>query len=158
MTAEPLAERQPRIRMGKSWKSRRQRAELLAAIRGFEYALTGSPSEPSWRHGVAAELSRLRAAFNQHVELTEGPDGLYAEVVGVAPRLANQVSTLGREHEAVSSSLAMLSEHIDNGQLDQEPERVCALARQVLRELSRHRQRGADLVHEAFTTDIGGEN
>jgi hypothetical protein len=144
--------------MGKSWRSRRQRAELLAAIRGFECALTGCPSEPSWRRGVVAELGRLRAAFNQHVELTEGPDGLYAEVIGVAPRLANQVSTLGREHASVFLSLASLSEHIDGGQLDQEPERVRDLADQLLRELSRHRQRGADLVHEAYATDIGGEN
>jgi len=144
--------------MGKSWKSRRQRAELLAAIRGFECAIAGCPSESSWRHGVAAELGRLRAAFNQHVELTEGPDGLYAEVVGVAPRLANQLSTLGREHAEVSTSLAALSAHVDGDAADQEPERLRDLAVKLLRELSRHRQRGADLVHEAYTTDIGGEN
>src|SRR3954469_15818435 len=74
MTAEPRAERQPRIRMGKSWRSRRQRAELLAAIQGFECALAGCPHESTWQHGVAAELGRLRAAFDQHVALTEGPD------------------------------------------------------------------------------------
>jgi hypothetical protein len=27
----------------------------------------------------------------------------------------------------------------------------------LLHELSRHRQRGADLVYEAYETDIGGE-
>jgi hypothetical protein len=27
----------------------------------------------------------------------------------------------------------------------------------LLRDLSRHRQRGADLVYEAYATDIGGE-
>jgi hypothetical protein len=30
-------------------------------------------------------------------------------------------------------------------------------ASDLLRELSRHRQRGADLVYEAYETDIGGE-
>jgi hypothetical protein len=30
-------------------------------------------------------------------------------------------------------------------------------ASDLLRELSRHRQRGADLVYEAYATDIGGE-
>jgi hypothetical protein len=158
MTAEPRAERQPRIRMGKSWRSRRQRAELLAAIQGFECALAGCPHESTWQHGVAAELGRLRAAFDQHVALTEGPDGLYAEVVHVAPRLANQVSTLGREHAQVGHALATLSAQVDSGAAEREPERLRDLARALLRELSRHRQRGADLVHEAYTTDIGGEN
>jgi len=144
--------------MGKSWQSRRQRAELLAAIRGFECALAGCPHETTWRHGFAAELARLRAAFNLHVALTEGPDGLYAEVVHVAPRLANQLSTLGREHAEVATALAALSDHVERGHLEQEPERLRAMARQLLRALSRHRQRGADLVHEAFATDIGGEN
>jgi hypothetical protein len=158
MTAEKMAERHPRVRMGLSWKARRQRAELLAAIQGLECALAVCPSDPTWRLGVATELGRLRQAFHAHVELTEGPDGLYAEVLGVAPRLVNQVYTLGREHAEVATSLAALADHLDGGRLDDEPERLRAWAGELLRGLSRHRQRGADLVHEAYATDIGGEN
>jgi hypothetical protein len=144
--------------MGKIWKTRRQRAELLAAIQGVEYTIAIPPSDPAWRHGVAAELGRLRAAFNAHVELTEGPEGLYAEVVGDAPRLANTVSTLHREHASVSSALDTTVDLLDRGQFDDQPERLRAWAAELLQELSRHRQRGADLVYEAYATDIGGEN
>jgi hypothetical protein len=158
MTAEPMAERHPRVRMGKIWKTRRQRAELLAAIQGVEYTIAIPPSDPAWRHGVAAELGRLRAAFNAHVELTEGPEGLYAEVVGDAPRLANTVSTLHREHAAVSAMLDTVVDQLERGHFDDDPAKLRAWAAQLLRDLSQHRQRGADLVYEAYATDIGGEN
>jgi hypothetical protein len=139
--------------MAKSWRLRRQRAELLAAIQGLECALAAPAHDLAWRHGVAAELGRLRAAFANHVEITEGPDGLYAEVLGDAPRLVNEVYTLGREHAVVLTALDALVARIDA-----EPERLRCWAGDLLRELSQHRQRGAELVYEAYATDIGGEN
>jgi hypothetical protein len=36
-------------------------------------------------------------------------------------------------------------------------ERVRQRADELLAALSRHRQRGADLVYEAYATDLGGE-
>jgi hypothetical protein len=131
----------------------RHRAQLFAAIQGFECALAVSPADPAWRHGLAAELARLRAEFHTHVELTEGPDGLYAEVLWDAPRLARQVHNLGLEHATVLTALEALGAHIDA-----EPDRLRRWARRLLTGLSRHRQRGADLVYEAYATDIGGEN
>ncbi len=153
MTAEPLAERHPRIPMAWSWKLRRHRAELVAAVQGLECALAAPADDPAWRHGVATELGRLRSAFATHIEITEGPEGLYAEVLGDAPRLVNQVYTLGREHRVVLAALDALVARIDA-----EPERLRGWAGDLLREVSAHRQRGADLVYEAYATDIGGEN
>jgi hypothetical protein len=148
-----MAARHLQAPVGKIRRARRHRAELLAAIQGFECALAASSSDPAWRHGVAAELARLRTEFHTHVELTEGPDGLYAEVLGDAPRLVHQVYNLGREHAMVSAALEALA-----GRIDAEPERLRCWAGDLLHELSRHRQRGADLVYEAYATDIGGEN
>ena len=89
--------------------------------------------------------------------VTEGPeDGLYAELLDHAPRLARQVQVLIREHAAIAATMSAL----------QRRDRHCrtygwrSSARgpvELLRELSRHRQRGADLVYEAYETDIGGE-
>jgi hypothetical protein len=139
--------------MGKIRRARQHRAELLAAIQGFQCALAASPVDPAWRHGVAAELYRLHGEFCTHIELTEGPEGLYAEVLGDAPRLVHQVYNLGREHAMVLAALETLA-----GRLDAEPERLRGWAGDLLHELSRHRQHGADLVYEAYATDIGGEN
>jgi hypothetical protein len=133
--------------------ARRHRAELLEAIHSFEQALAVPAAEPGWRAGVDRALMRLRQAFSEHVMITEGSGGLYAELLDDAPRLAHQVHTLVREHSHVVEALDAL-----NSRLDAEPRRLRGWANNLLRELSRHRQRGADLVYEAYTADIGGEN
>jgi hypothetical protein len=152
MTAEPMAARHSQVPVDKILRALRHRAELLAAIQGFQCALATPWADPGWRRGMAAELSHLRAAFVTHMELTEGSDGLYAEVLVDAPRLVRQVTNLGREHATMSVALEGLARRIDAA-----PERVWGWGSDLLRDLSRHRQRGADLVYAAYITDIGGE-
>src|SRR5689334_12583709 len=105
MTAEPLAARHFKAPAGKIRRARLHRAELLAAIQGFECALEVSTADPAWLHGFGTELARLRTEFHTHVELTEGPDGLYAEVLGDAPRLAHRVYHLHRQHARVIATM-----------------------------------------------------
>jgi hypothetical protein len=155
MTAEPMAARHSQVSADKIRRALRHGAELLAAIRDFQCALATPYGNPGWRCGVAAELPRLRAALVTHVELTEGPEGLYAEVLADAPRLVRQVNSLGREHATMSAALEALEALAQR--VDAEPERVRCWGSDLLRELSRHRQRGADLVYQAYTIDIGGE-
>jgi hypothetical protein len=135
--------------------ARRHRAELLHAIQDFERALAVPAGEPTWRHGVADRLRSLRGAFAEHVVVTEGSDGLYAELLADAPRLARMVDVLTREHAALLAAMDALQARVERP----EPgvEEVRGWASDLLRELSRHRQRGADLVYAAYATDIGGE-
>ena len=86
--------------------------------------------------------------------VTEGPDGLYAELLDHAPRLARQVQVLIREHAAIAAPCPASSA---GSTPDVRVEDLRTWASDLLRELSRHRQRGADLVYEAYATDIGGE-
>jgi hypothetical protein len=153
MTAEPMTERHSQTPTGKIRRARRHRVELLAAIQAFECALASPVADPAWRSGVVAALGRLHDAFRTHVELTEGADGLYAEVLADAPRLARKVRNLRREHGRLLTALEVLTERADA-----DPDRLRYRASELLRELSRHRQRGADLIYEAYATDIGGEN
>jgi hypothetical protein len=153
MTAEPLAARNVKAPAETIRRACRHRAELHAAIQGFESTLAASPGDVAWRQALAARLADLRAEFRTHIELTEGPDGLYAEVLWDAPRLVHQVYNLGREHAEVLVALEWLTAH-----LDAEPHRLRRWAGDLLDALSQHRQRGADLVYEAYATDLGGEN
>jgi hypothetical protein len=111
--------------------------------------------DPAWRDRVAARLGALRAAFAEHVVVTEGADGLYAEVLNHAPRLSRAVHVLIREHAALAAAMDALQRQVSVGRPS--IEEVRGWASDLLRELSRHRQRGADLVYEAYATDIGGE-
>jgi hypothetical protein len=135
--------------------ARRHRATLLHSIQSFERALATPAGDPGWLARVSTRLHALRGAFAEHIIVTEGADGLYAELLDHSPRLARGVHVLVREHAAVAAAMAALQRRVDHP--GPTVEELRAWASDLLRELSRHRQRGADLVYEAYETDIGGE-
>jgi hypothetical protein len=135
--------------------ARRHRVALLHSIQSFERALASPAGDPGWRPRVSTRLHGLRGAFAEHIVVTEGSDGLYAELLDHAPRLARCVHVLVREHAAVATAMSALQRRVD--QPGPSVEDLRAWSSDLLRELSRHRQRGADLVYEAYETDIGGE-
>lgn len=138
---------------------RRRRAELREAMSGLEAALAAPmTSDPEfWAGRVNVALVELSADLRQHVAITEGPDGLHAQVVRSSPRLAHAVAVLAREHvtlaATVEEAITRVSDAGSAGQVDD----VRTIATALLGQLVRHRQRGADVVYEAFATDIGGE-
>ncbi len=139
--------------------ARGRRADLHRSLVEVEMAIAapvaGRASE--WLTRVFQSLLRLREAFDQHVVATEGAEGLFAEVVRLAPRLAGPVGTLADAHgairEEINTALAAVHELEGDGErANTVRERILAL----LAALSRHRQHGADLVYEAYAVDIGG--
>ncbi|SDY70171.1 hypothetical protein SAMN05444365_103179 [Micromonospora pattaloongensis] len=134
---------------------RPHRTTLLGAIAAFEAALVVPAADPQWREFVGTRLHALRVAFTEHILLTEGTDGLYADLLAHAPRLARDVWRLTREHTAIAAGMSVLQHRIDSRDLS--IEQLRDWADELLRALSRHRQRGADLIYDAYGTDIGGE-
>ncbi|HEX9814323.1 MAG TPA: YbaK/EbsC family protein, partial [Myxococcota bacterium] len=123
---------------------------LMAVGRAIAAPL-GSGSR--WRERLYREMTRLRDALDEHIEETEGPEGLLAEIVFQAPRLWREVDHLRDEHSDLKDEcdrvIALLGR--------QGPS--LSLRSQVHILVSRfeeHRHRGADLVYEAFDVDIGG--
>lgn len=138
---------------------RLRRAELLQSIRALEQALA-SPAAgrvEAWSQRVHAALAELTADFREHVALTEGSDGLYRAVLATAPRLANVVANLTADHAVISQLTGRLLDRTQGPVDAAEVEPVREDGTALLARLSRHRQRGADLVYEAYQTDIGGE-
>jgi len=133
--------------------AQRLRAELLGGIQRLEHEIDKPVGDPAWRPGMTRAVAQLRAAFTEHVNVTEGPSGLYAGLLEHAPRLARGVNDLVHEHRTVISTLDALQDRLG----DDSVEEVRQQAAQLLREMWQHRQRGADLVYEAYATDIGGE-
>jgi hypothetical protein len=129
--------------------------ELMQHVSSFQHAVAKSPHDPGWRSQVDERLNRLRRAFAEHVGVTEGPGGLYHELLDHAPRLARGVDDLVRDHAALQASIDHLRRRVASA--DPEMDQLQAWADELLRELLAHRQRGADLVYEAYGTDIGGE-
>ena len=114
---------------------RAHRGELGEAMRALDDALAMPLGLGQlWRRRVRAALTELAHDLDDHVSLTEAPGGLYADLRTRSPRLASGVE-------------AQLADHIHF---------VTEVGRLNL--LARHRQRGSDLIYEAYAVDIGGSD
>jgi hypothetical protein len=124
----------------------------------LESALAAPAAERSviWGELVHQALVDLADDFVDHIEVTEGPDGLHQAILTGAVRLANAVNALAAEHVVITTEIAALVRQTEPPvtATDVDPTREGATS--LLAALVRHRQRGADLIYEAYDTDIGG--
>ncbi len=138
----------------------RRRAVLLDAAAGLEFAIASPVGRgTTWREHVDGELHRLREALADHTRAVEADDGLLADIVRQAPRLSNLVALMKKEHhgmdERIGEIIRMLgSMPLDD--IDRAADEVRDVTLELLGRLSRHRQKGADLVYRAYAVDIGG--
>ena len=138
----------------------RRRADLYQAILALERA-AARPAvgrEEEWALGVIEALDEVGREIVDHIEITERNDGLYDEIVEAAPRLSHNVQLLRSEHPQMQEETAALKARLETTPVET-PEQV-AEARDgihhVLGLLVKHRQRGADLLWEAYSLDTGG--
>jgi hypothetical protein len=138
---------------------RRRRAELLESMSAVEQALAApAPGrEARWAERVHVALVELSADFGEHVDITEGPDGLYRELLRTAPRLSGAVARLTGEHALIADLISALLTCVGEPELNQDVDTVRDRGTALLAELAHHRQRGSDLIYEAYASDIGGE-
>ena len=136
---------------------RGHRAELRDSVAAVDDALASPIARGgAWRERVRAALAELHHDFQDHIELTESPGGLYDKVRRAAPRLSGKVDRLHDEHgrylDAISGFLAVLEHGGTMADLPAFREEVTTLMGQLVR----HRQTGSDLVYEAYDVDLGG--
>lgn len=134
---------------------RRQRAQLRESISALESALAAPTTADGarWAQRVHVALVELSGDFREHVAATEGPSGLYAELSQSAPRLAGSIRSLVEDHAMIRSHLDDLLARAQAPEGDLEG--VRARGTDLLGHLVRHRQRGSDLVFEAYEFDVG---
>lgn len=142
-------------------EARKRRATLHDALVHLEIAIS-SPAAgriPEWTSLVTKEVIGIRDAFDQHVMVTEKPGGLYEEIITRAPRLDGTVRRLKDEHPDITEKVSQMAERLDKATIGG-PEWPLDDARDDLQRfigvVIRHRQKGADLVWEAYNVDIGG--
>jgi hypothetical protein len=138
---------------------RAHRAELREAVGAVRDALAAPVARGgAWRERVRAALAELAHDFADHVALTEQEGGLYENALLRAPRLSMAVDRLRVEHvelrDAISGYLAVLEHGGTTADLPAFREEMSELVGRLVR----HRQRGGDLVHEAYHVDLGGSD
>jgi hypothetical protein len=138
-------------------RARKQHDALTAAIGALENALAsaGTHRERTWADRAAKALERVREMIRAHAEGVEEPEGLFEEVNAVAPRLRGRVAGLCQEHTSLAARASALASRLTS---EADPN-VAALRREaagLLSDLRGHRALEADLIYEAFWTEIGG--
>jgi hypothetical protein len=138
---------------------RRLRTELGGSMAALEHALAAPASDrqAAWAERVEAALVELSADFGEHVELTEGPDGLHDAVLAAAPRLSHSIRRLVGEHALIRGLVGDLLARVRPQAAAGEVDAIRELGTALLGRLARHRQHGADLVYQAYQVDLGGE-
>lgn len=135
-----------------------RRAELRETLNALEMTLASPASGRAviWGEAVHASLVMVADDFVAHVDVTEGPDGLHQSILAGDLRLANAVNALTVEHAQIAEELAALVADSDAPVTADDVDDLRDRSTHLLGQLVRHRQRGADLIYEAFQTDIGG--
>jgi hypothetical protein len=138
---------------------RRRRAELFESTAALDQALRApaSASLATWTERLDVALGELMADIYAHIAITEGPSGLHADVITTAPRLANAVHRLACEHAEITELIDRMRARTHGVSSPEHVTQLRARGSDLLARLGKHRQRGADLVFEAYETDIGGE-
>ncbi len=141
-------------------RSRAHRRGVRTASLDLEEAIARPAGQDAgkWSTETAARCQTLIEAFRYHVEQSEGPEGLLPEIVTTAPRLAHAVDQVKHEHQSLLVEMDRLyAEAGSGGLVDVEAVRQETL--NLLKALAAHRQRGSDLIYEAYLVDVeGGES
>jgi hypothetical protein len=141
---------------------RSRRAGLKAALSGLELALAAPyANRVDWVINVREAIGIVHEVWTRHIVETEAPGAFLDELVAEAPRLSSPTSHLRRDHSAILATIVgaerklMTPPAADDGYVAWADELRIDLTA-LLAALARHRQRGADLVYEAYAVDLGG--
>ncbi len=132
-----------------------QRRGLRSATTALEAVVQGPTSDAqAWGKAVLPALGDVRRAWVHHTEFTESADGLFAEIIEQAPRLMHAVRNLEAEHHTVLAAIG----DCENATLDAAQgsgtDSATTQIMDLLAAIARHRDRGAELVYDAYTVDI----
>src|SRR5262245_36241090 len=139
-----------------------RRAGLKAALSNLELALAAAaPGRlDEWGRGVQEALATVHEVWARHIVETEAPGAFLDELVAEAPRLATPAARLRREHTEIMNDIDRAELALKNLPAEAEQDAFVdglrAQLTEMLYALARHRQRGADLVYEAYDVDLGG--
>lgn len=139
-----------------------RRAGLKAALSGLELALAAPfANRVDWVTHVREALDSVHDVWTRHVVETEAPGAFLDELVREAPRLSTPASRLRRDHSDILATIVGEEERLSSppaadGGYEAWAEETRVELTALLAALARHRQRGADLVYEAYAVDLGG--
>ena len=136
-------------------RARGRRQALRSAMMALEATSAAPIAKDGWLEDLEKALDHLTTAFDEHVEMVEGDNGLLEEIKELAPQLQSEMDQMHTEHREIHTLLDSLKTTVKD--ISATPDASGAIrhrVRNLLSSLAEHRQRGADLVYDAYNVDI----
>lgn len=137
-------------------EARRSRRGLRYALGALD-AVTGAPALgriEDWVVNVRNAILRVSDALDHHIATTEAVDGLFAEMLAQDPRLEGAVRRLRDDHVKLREIVVGLALRCEDTVTVETVDAIRLDTLELQMRCGRHRQKGADLVYEAFTVDV----
>ena len=140
---------------GRVQRARGRRQALRSAMMGLEAASAAPVAKDGWFEHLAEALDHLTITFNEHVEMVEGENGLLDEIKEIAPQLQSEMDQMHTEHREIHTRLDSIKTSVKDASATPDASgEIRHQVRNLLSSLAGHRQRGADLVYDAYNVDI----
>ncbi|HEY3674318.1 MAG TPA: hypothetical protein VGN51_25540 [Acidimicrobiia bacterium] len=108
----------------------------------------------TWLIAVGVALNGLADAWHEHVVFTEGPDGLFEELLGESGEVAPEVDRLRRDHEVLEAHIARARELLAQPTAGPDDTRVLLSLTGIAKLVDHHRRRGSDLLYRVYSVDV----
>lgn len=128
-----------------------RRQDLYDAMQRLESSVARASGLNDWAEKVDEALERLRSSLERHVAEVEAPDGLFADIMDRAPRLAHDVERLRKEHRELTSACRSARDLIS---ADADVQEIRRKVLGMLGRLAIHRQRGSELLFDTYNVDL----
>ena len=132
-----------------------QRGRLRNAAVVFEQisADVGAKRD-TWITAVSVAMNGLADAWEEHVAFTEGPDGLFEELLNDSVEVAPEIDRLRRDHEVLLAHIVRARELLAQPTAGPDDTRVLLALTGIAKLVDQHRRRGADLLYRVYSVDV----
>jgi len=132
-----------------------QRSRLRNAAIVFEQ-ISGDVGarRDTWLVAVNVALDSLADAWHEHVAFTEGPNGLFEELLDDSVEVAPEIDRLRRDHEVLDTHVARARELLAQPTAGPDDTRVLLSLTGIAKLVDHHRRRGSDLLYQVYSVDV----
>jgi hypothetical protein len=131
-----------------------QRGRLRTAAVVFEQISSDLDARPeTWLRAVDVALDLLAEAWHDHVVFTEGPNGLFEELLDDSVEVAPEIDRLRRDHEVLGVQVQRARELLAGPNAGPDDTRILLALTGISKLVDHHRRRGADLLYQVYSVD-----
>ncbi len=132
-----------------------QRGRLRNAAIVFEQISSDVGAKPdTWLVAVGVALDGLADAWDEHVSFTEGPGGLFEELVDESVEVAPEIDRLRRDHEVLVAHVTRVRQLLASPGAGPDDTRILLALTGISKLVDQHRRRGADLLYRVYSVDV----